>query len=441
MTSYCFFGSSYLSKRPFLALITHTLSRRKELQKYEEKGKRQRNTLFGKKNVPLFFYITPSRRHIDLSFTKIHRSTKLSDIQRYKKIDQYILSKYLVTFLMAMALIIVIVITFDVSEKLDDFLSTHAPFSAVAFEYYLNFIPGFINLYSALFIFISVIFFTSKMAGNTEIIAILGSGISYNRMMRPFLHGSIIIALVVFILGNCVLPISNEHLIAFDKKYIHTRHDNYYNNIHFQQKIGTQVYVDNFDIQNMVAHQFHRDTYNEKRELIESETAESIRYDTITGKWICYSYFHRSINGKNEVLTKKNVGTIDLGLVPDDFNQKSKPIETMNSIELYKHIQHEKMRGSKNVIGAQIELNQRLFNPLAIIIMTIIAVAVSSRKTRGGIGMHLAIGISLAFAFVVFMKITTVFATNGNLPPVWAILLPQLVFGVASVFLVRNAPK
>lgn len=342
---------------------------------------------------------------------------------------------------MAMALIIVIVITFDVSEKLDDFLSTHAPFSAVAFEYYLNFIPGFINLYSALFIFISVIFFTSKMAGNTEIIAILGSGISYNRMMRPFLHGSIIIALVVFILGNFVLPISNEHLIAFDKKYIHTRHDNYYNNIHFQQKIGTQVYVDNFDIQNMVAHQFHRDTYNEKRELIESETAESIRYDTITGKWICYSYFHRSINGKNEVLTKKNVGTIDLGLVPDDFNQKSKPIETMNSIELYKHIQHEKMRGSKNVIGAQIELNQRLFNPLAIIIMTIIAVAVSSRKTRGGIGMHLAIGISLAFAFVVFMKITTVFATNGNLPPVWAILLPQLVFGVASVFLVRNAPK
>ncbi|MBQ4376929.1 MAG: LptF/LptG family permease [Bacteroidales bacterium] len=340
-----------------------------------------------------------------------------------------------------MALIIVIVITFDVSEKLDDFLNNHAPFSAVAFDYYLNFIPGFINLYSALFIFISVIFFTSKMAGNTEIIAILGSGISYNRLMRPFLHGSIIIALIVFVFGNFVLPISNRHLIEFEQTYIYTRHDNYYNNIHFQQHIGTQVYVDNFDINNRIAHKFHRDTYNENRQLIERESAETIVYDTLSHRWICYGYFHRTVDGINEVLTMTHIDTLDLGLTPDDFNQKSKPIETMNSIELYKHIQHEKMRGSKNVIEAQIELDQRLFNPLAIIIMTIIAVAVSSRKTRGGIGMHLAIGITLAFAFVVFMKVTTVFATNGNLPPLWAVLLPQLVFGIASVFLVRNAPK
>ncbi|MBR1516671.1 MAG: LptF/LptG family permease [Bacteroidales bacterium] len=340
-----------------------------------------------------------------------------------------------------MTLIIVIVITFDVSEKLDDFLGAHAPLSDIAFEYYLNFIPGFINLYSALFIFISVIFFTSKLAGNTEIIAILGSGISYRRMMRPFLHGSLIIAAIVFVMSNFVLPISNRHVIEFDKKYIHTRSESFYNNIHFQQRVGVQVYADNFDVRNNTAFKFRRDTYDDQRRLVERLAIDNITYDTTTGQWRCFGYFHRSIKGTHEVLTHKSINTIDLGLTPADFNQKPQPIETMNSIDLYHHIQREKMRGSKNVIMAQIELNQRLFNPLAIIIMTIIGVAVSSRKTRGGIGMHLAIGIALAFGFVVFMKITTVFATNGNLPPVWAVLMPQMVFGIASVFLVRNAPK
>ena len=360
---------------------------------------------------------------------------------RYRRIDHYILSKYLVTFLVAMALIIVIVITFDVSEKLDDFLSGHAPLSEVVVDYYLNFIPGFVNLYSALFIFISVIFFTSKMAGNTEIIAILGSGISYRRMMRPFLHGSIIVAVIVFVMGNFVLPISNRKLADFEQKYIHTRRDNFYSNIHFQLRPGVQVYVDEYNVANQSATKFYQDTYNEEHQLIERISAGSIKYDSITDKWQCWNYAHRSINGAKETLTVKHFSNRELEIKPQDFLKRPQPIEAMNSFELYKHIEHEKMRGSTTVIESQIEFYQRIFNPLAVIIMTVMAVAVSSRKTRGGMGMHLAIGIALAFGFVVFMKITTVFATNGNLPPILAILLPQIVFGLASVFLVKNAPK
>ena len=149
----------------------------------------------------------------------------------------------------------------------------------------------------------------------------------------------------------------------------------------------------------------------------------------------------REVDDTKESVEKSMFKTVDLGLTPDDFNQKAEHIETMNSIRLYRHIEHEKMRGSKDVILSQIEFYQRLFNPLAVIIMTVIGVAVSSRKVRGGIGLHLAIGITMAFAFVVFMKMSTVFATNGNLPPAWAVLLPQLVFGIVAVFLVRSAPK
>lgn len=342
---------------------------------------------------------------------------------------------------MAMALIIVIVITFDISEKLDDFLSNHAPFKEVMFDYYLNFIPGFVNLYSALFIFISVIFFTSKMAGNTEIIAILGSGISYRRMMRPFLQGSYIIALIVFVFGNFLIPINNRKLIEFDQKYIHTHKESYYSNIHFQQKVGTQIYADSYDVQQQRVYKLRCDTYDEQRRLTDRLSADNARYDTATGLWTCNGYFHRTIKGTKEHFVHHPSITQDLGITPADFNIKALHIEVMNSIELYNHIQHEKMRGSKDVITSQIELYQRLFNPLAIIIMTVIGVAVSSRKVRGGIGLHLAIGITLAFAFVVFMKVCTVFATNGNLPPALAVLMPQIIFGITAIFLVRSAPK
>lgn len=357
------------------------------------------------------------------------------------RLDGYILLKYLKTFLLAMALIIVIVITFDVSEKLDDFLGNHAPLSAVVFDYYLNFIPEFVNMYSPLFIFISVIFFTSKMAGNTEIIAILGSGISYRRMLRPYMYGSILVALIVLAFGNFVIPVSNRTKVEFDSTYIHTRRQSYYSNIHLQPQQGVQVYAESYDANTMRANLFHRDEYDSDRHIRERVTCNSIVWDTAARMWTCVDFCRHVINGKTEKLQHVAMTQQSLGLTPEDFDKASQHIETMNSIELYRHIQRERMRGSNAVVEGLIELYQRLLNPLSIIVMTFIGVGVSSRKTRGGIGLSLAIGITLAFALIVFMKVSTVFAVNGSLPPFWAVLLPQAVFGLIAAQVIHTAPK
>lgn len=360
----------------------------------------------------------------------------------YNLLDRYILGKYLLTFLVAMILIIVIVITFDVSEKLDDFLKHSAPLKEIVFDYYGNFIPGFVNLYSPLFIFISVIFFTSKLAGNTEVIAILGSGISYRRMLRPYLHGSLIVALIVLLLGNFIIPISNRTLNEFEDAYIKTIHHTYYTNIHFQPAPGVHVAADNFDVKTLTAYNFTRNTFDENHQLIERLTTNHIQFDTTRQQWICRGASERTIHNGKESLRPIFTEYRDLdGLTVEDFDEAAKQITTMSTPTLIRHIGEEKSRGSGAVVNAKIELYQRLLTPLAIIVMTFIGVAISSRKTRGGIGVHLAIGISIAFAFIVFMKISTVFATNGNLPPFWAVLLPQMIFGIAAIYLIYKAPK
>lgn len=358
------------------------------------------------------------------------------------KLDKYILAKYIKTFLLALALIIVIIITFDVSEKLDSLISHHATFWQVVFDYYGNFIPGFVNLYSPLFIFISVLFFTSKMAGNTEVIAILGSGISYRRMLRPYLYGSTIVALVVLILGNFVLPISNRNLMEFEDHYIKSRTTSYYNNIHFQSEHGVQVYAGTYDAIKCDVLLFQRDRFDDDGHLTSRETANFISYDTVEHDWVCDDYVVRTIEpGGNEYYTYETAAHKDLGLEPVDFDLLSKDITTMNTPALIKHIKRERFRGTGIVKEAQIELWQRLLNPIAIIVMTFIGVAIAARKSRGGIGLHLAMGIAIAFAFIVFMKITTVFATNGDLSPFMAVLLPQLIFGIAAGILIYKAPK
>jgi len=362
-------------------------------------------------------------------------------MRSYPIIDRYILGKYIKTFLLWLVLIIVIVITFDVSEKLDDFLKNQAPVKEIVFQYYLNFIPDFFNLYGPLFVFISTLFFTSKMAGNTEIIAILGSGISYRRMLRPYLHGSIILALGILVIGNFVIPRSNIQLKDFESKYIHTNHRSYYSDLHFQTARGVQVSTFSYDVKEKSAIIFQQDTYDADGNLKERLSANKIIFDSVKNVWIVQGLKHRTFSGDKETFETRPNDTLKLNLVPDDFNQASKQIGTMTSPELYKHIQHEKIRGSGAVVTAKLEFYQRLLNPLAFIVMTFIGVAISSRKSRGGLGVHLAIGITLAFGFIVFMRICTVFAINSNYPPFLAVLTPQLTFGIAALILIKNAPK
>ena len=359
-----------------------------------------------------------------------------------KRLDRYILGKYLKTFLLALALIIIIVITFDVSEKLDDFLEHHATFWQVLSVYYVNFIPGFVLLYSPLFIFISVIFFTSKMAGNSEIIAILSSGVRYGRMLRPYIYGAVIVAVAVFILGNFVIPNSNRRLIAFEEEYVKSRKTNYYSNLHFQSEPGVQVYAESYDVIQLQAFKFCREEIDSEGRLLRREEANSIVFDTATNLWRCNGYSLRTIDSnRRETLTFERSIDIDLNISPEDLNLLSTRVETMNTPELIRYIHREEMRGTGTVKTSRIELWQRLINPLAIIVMTLIGVAIAARKSRGGIGVHLAIGITIAFSFIVFMKITTVFATNGDLSPFMAVMLPQIVFGIAAAWLIYKAPK
>ena len=362
-------------------------------------------------------------------------------LNTYPLIDRYILGKYLKTFLLWLVLIIVIVITFDVSEKLDDFLKNEAPIKDIIFRYYINFIPNFFNLYGPLFVFISTLFFTSKMAGHTEIIAILGSGISYRRMLRPYLHGSLILAIGILLVGNFVIPHSNVRLKDFEGQYIHTSKRSYYSDLHFQTAKGVQVSTFSYDVNEKSAIIFQQDTYNSDGALTDRLTANKITYDSLSGKWNAQGMSHRTFDGDKETLSHSVNAKLSLNLTPDDFNQASKQISTMNSDELYKHIQLEKLRGSGAVTAAKLEFYQRLLNPIAFIIMTFIGVAISSRKSRGGLGVHLAIGITLAFGFIVLMRLCTVFAENGNFPPFLAVLTPQLVFGVAAIILIKKAPK
>ncbi len=358
------------------------------------------------------------------------------------RLDRYILGKYLKTFLLALALIIIIVITFDISEKLDKFLSHHATIWQIISIYYFNFIPSFVNLYSPLFIFIAVIFFTSKMAGNSEVVAILSSGIRYQRMLRPYFFGALIVAVAVFALGNFVIPKSNRTLIAFEEQYVRSKAAKFYDNLHFQAKPGVQVYAESYDVKRKRAHLFCREIMTPDGRLLQRESANSIIYDSATKSWTCTSYFLRTIDSNlHEDLSYQTLAQVDLQIQPKDFDLLSQRVETLTTPELLRYIDREKMRGTGTVKGAEIELYQRLINPLAIIVMTFIGVAIAARKSRGGIGIHLAIGISIAFMFIVFMKITTVFATNGDLSPFMAVLLPQIIFSIAASWLIYKAPK
>ncbi len=361
-------------------------------------------------------------------------------MNKLKIIDKYVLRKFIATFCLAISLIIVIIIVFDVSEKLDDFLENHAPLHLIVFQYYLNFIPSFINLFSPLFVFISVVYFTSKMAGNTEIIAILGNGISFKHFLRPYLIGSAGIAFVILILGNFIIPINNTYVTDFERKYIKNAYNNRYTNIHIQYRTGHQVYAESFDNHNNLAVRYTEEFFKGK-EMIKKITADQISYDSVQDKWRAFNYTCRTMSGLKESLHRTVDTMISLPIKPNEFNINYEKVETMNFFELRDFIKQEELRGSHLVVGYRIEYYQRMFNPLAIIIMTFIGIAVSSRKQRGGMGLHLAIGIAIAFFFVIFMKITTVFATNSSLGPIMAVLLPIIVFGIAALILIKKSPK
>jgi lipopolysaccharide export system permease protein len=357
-----------------------------------------------------------------------------------KTIDYYIIKKFLGTFFYAISLLIMIVIIFDLSENIDEFISKRAPLSAIIFDYYLNFIPYFINLFSYLFTFISVIYFTSKMASDSEIIAILSSGVSYNRMLRPYFISALFLALLSFYLANFLIPHTNQKRRAFTDVYFQSLSKSKQEHIHLQINPGTFVYMESFNIKAKTGYRFtleKLDGNNLEYKLM----ADRIIYDSLLNHWTIQNYTIRTIDGIKEKITQGSQLDTTLNLLPSELYIKKENYEEMTFSDLQHYIKREKLKGEEEIIFYDMEKQNRIASPFSTLIMTLMGVSLSSRKLRGGIGMHLGLGILLTFVFILFMRITSVFATVGDLPPFLAAWIPNVIFGIIGLFLLRSAPK
>lgn len=355
-------------------------------------------------------------------------------------LDVYITKKLLMTFFVAVALISMIIIVFDLSEKLDDFIANQAPIKGLIFDYYLNFIPHFLNMFGYLFFFISVVFICSQLASRSETIAILSSGVSFARYLRPFIVCAIFVGLINLWLSNVLIPAVNVPKLNFEKTYYRNPYYNQFYNIHIQTENDKQVYVQRYNNTKTTGYKFTLETIKDKK-VCQKISAEEIVYDSFAKDWVMQNYQIRNIDGMKENIEIGASKHIDIGLVPNDFNLNQIKTEVLDYKQLNEVIEREKMRGSSIVTELEVEKYQRLLNPLAYIILTIIGVALSSEKKRGGMGLNLAFGITLAFSLIMFMKMTQVFATNADLPAIVAVALPLSIYGIIATILVVKAPK
>lgn len=356
----------------------------------------------------------------------------------YKTIDFYITKKFLGTFFYAITLILSIAIVFDVSENLDEFLSKDLPVKEILFDYYLNFIPYFANLFSPLFTFIAVIYFTSKMAYNSEIIAILSSGVSYGRLMRPYLVSAFVIATFSYVLGNYVIPPATRTLNEFRMKNIDNVRAVAERNIHQQIEPGVFIYMRSFSPNN-VGTGFTIEKF-EGNKLKEKLTAENIRWDDEKKKWVINNYWKRTIYDEYEELERGYILDTVLNMQPEEFKTIKNEMETFTTPLLKKEIRKMKMRGL-NTIEWQIERHKRVSGPFSAFILTLIGVGLASRKVKGGLGFHLGLGLGLSFSYILFMQISTVFAISGSTPPLVAVWIPNLLYSFIAFFVYKWAAR
>lgn len=360
------------------------------------------------------------------------------NLKYYKTIDFYISKKFLGTFFYAIALILSIAVVFDMSENLDEFLSKNITKKEIFVDYYLNFIPYFANLFSPLFTFIAVIYFTSKMAYNTEIIAILSSGVSFKRLMRPYLVSAFILASFTFILGNYIIPPANKTLNEFKFKYISTIAVDYERNIHRQIEPGVYIYMSSFNSENVGSY-----LTIEKFDgpiLVEKLTADNIRWDQEKKKWVINNYWIRRINNEKEEFEKGYFKDTTLNMTPDDYKIIKNEMESLTTPALRQEIRQMKMRGIKT-IEWEIERHKRISGPFSMFILTIIGAGLASRKLKGGLGFHLGLGILLSFSYIMFMQVSTVFAISGNTPPLLAVWIPNILYSTIAFFIFRWAAR
>lgn len=368
---------------------------------------------------------------------------KGKELLTLKRIDRYIIKNFLSTYIFLIAIVILIAIIFDYNEKIDKFTQSHVSFERIIFDYYLNFIPYFSNLFSPLFVFIAVIFFTSKLAGNSEIIAMKSTGMSFRRLLRPYMIAAGLIAITTFLLGAYVIPRGNVQRVEFDNTYIKKKKSTIAENVQMQVDTGVVAYITHFDNESKSGYGFSLDKFIDKK-LISHLTAQNIQYDTLSDRrysWTLRMYRIRTLKGMRETITSgEKLDTIVM-MEPSDFFYVKNQQETMTLPQLNEFIHKQKLRGAPNISTFEVEYHKRFAMPFAAFILTIIGVSLSSQKRKGGMGFSLGIGLALSFGYILFQTISATFATNAGFPAMLAVWIPNIVFAIIAYILYQRTPE
>lgn len=357
-------------------------------------------------------------------------------------LDRYIIRKFLGAYIFSIILIIVIVVIFDYVEKIDDFTTTKAPLNKIINDYYLNFIPFFINQFSALFTFIACIFFTSRLANRTEIVAMLSGGMSFRRLMWPYFISASVITTIALVLSLWIIPISQRTCVAFEQEYIPRRKEfKYDRHIYRQVEPGTFLYLRGFSDNSLKASFLAIEKY-EGSSLVSALEAADASFDKETKRWTAQRYVTRYFDNEEQESFKqhRNLDTL-LNLDIVELGNLSQLMETMNIEELNTFIDQQRAKGSDSIRLLEVERHTRYAYPLGTFILTLIGVALSSRKVRGGTGVNIGIGITLCFSYIMLNRIFEEFAKGGSLPTMLAVWLPNIIYAIVAVYLYRKAPK
>ncbi len=359
------------------------------------------------------------------------------------RIDRYIITKFLSTYIFLIAIIISIAVIFDFNERIDKFTQSHVAMDKVIFDYYLNFIPYFSNLFSPLFVFIAVIFFTSKLADNSEIIAMKAAGMSFKRLLRPYMISAAIIAVTTFVLGAYVIPKGNIARVNFENAYIKKKKATSVDNVQMQVDTGVVAYITHFDNKTKSGYGFSLDKFVDKK-LVSHLTAQTIQYDTLSDRrysWTLRMYRIRTQEGMREKIESGNKLDTIIMMEPSDFLYTNNQQETMTLPQLDEFIDKQTLRGAAGVSTFEVEYHKRFAMPFAAFILTIIGVSLSCEKRKGGMGASIGVGLALSFSYILFQTISSTFATNAGWPPMLSVWLPNIVFAIIAFFLYRKTPQ
>ena len=368
---------------------------------------------------------------------------KLNPFRYIKRMDRYIIYKFIGTYIYSIILIISISIVFDVNENLAKFTTYHAPLRAIVFDYYANFVPYFSNLFSPLFVFIAVIFFTSKLAGNSEIIAMLACGMSFKRLLRPYFISAALIAILNFFLGAYIIPKGTVIRHDFESLYKNNKKNTSASNIQIMVDRGVVAYISQYDDIRKTGYGFALYKFENKK-MVSQMNASVIQYDTISDEryhWKARNYKIRKLKGMREQITSGNEIDTLIQMEPMDLVFSKGQQETFTSPELLRYISKQQERGSSNVVQYEVEYHKRIASSFASFILTLMGVSLSSRKRKGGMGLYLGIGLALSFTYILLQTISATFAINAGTPPMLAAWIPNILYAFIAYFCYKQAPN